>query len=97
MKVVWLPQAQGHFWNILATIRSERGDVVAAKWQRRIFDSAQQLEIMPHIGAEVPELGQTNIREVGFPPYRVIYRVSRDTCHILAVLHSRQSLSADEF
>ncbi len=95
MNVIWLPQAQEQYREILETIRRECGDVVAAKWQRRIFDSAKQLESLPQIGMEVPEIRNEAIREVGFAPYRVIYRLSTTHCHILAVIHSRQHLTSE--
>ncbi len=96
MKVIWMPKALANLADIGATIAWDHGIPVAEKWRDRIFGAAEQLESLPLIGAEVPEIGRNDIREVGFPPYRVIYRLRPDRCEILTVVHSRQSLSSDK-
>lgn len=79
-KVVWLPKALVRLAGIGRAIAWNLGIQVADKWRNRIFDPARQLEDFPRLGAVVRELGDKDIREVGFPPYRVIYRVTRDVC-----------------
>ena len=97
MQLIWTERALAQFDRILDSIAWECGFAVTEKWQDKIDAALAIVPEHPFIGSEVREFRREDIREVGVPPYRVIYRVSRDTCHILAVLHCRQSLSADEF
>ena len=96
MMVKWTALAKMRLDGILDTIARERGVAVAERWQRKIYSVTLQLQMLPLIGAEVQEFGREDIREVGVPPYRVVYCLSCNQCVILTVLHSRQSLSADE-
>ena len=97
MTVEWSAYASEHLQEIVRTIALERGFAVARKWKARLESVADQLAFLPQVGSIVREIGRDDIREVGFPPYRVIYRVLKDSCVIFAVLHSRQAIAKDEF
>ena len=43
-------------------------------------------------GRRVPEYHQDNVREIGEPPYRIIYRVTADVVQVLTIMHERQLL-----
>ncbi len=65
----------------------------------RILDKlekrAQTLESTPVRGRVVPELahfGIRNWRELIVKPYRIIYRIDKDTINVLAVLDGRRDL-----
>ena len=58
----------------------------------RIVARAEELDGQPASGAEVPEYGAPDIREVYEHPYRVIYRVEGEEVQIVAVLHSSRDL-----
>lgn len=54
----------------------------------RIVARTEALDGQPRLGAEVPEYGDPDIREVFEHPYRIIYRVSGPEIQVIAVLHS---------
>jgi toxin ParE1/3/4 len=58
----------------------------------RIIDRAAALDGQPHSGAEVPEYGDPDIREVFEHPYRILYRVNGPDIEVIAVLHSSRRL-----
>lgn len=49
----------------------------------------------PQIGRTVPEVGRDDTRELIVRPYRIIYRITNDAVHVLAVVHSRRDF--DQF
>lgn len=62
--------------------------VVAA----HIIARADQLNGQPLLGAEVPEYGDPNLREVYEHPYRILYRVDGPDVRIVAVIHSSRRM-----
>lgn len=95
MHLIWTECARAQFDHILDNIAWECGIAVTERWQDKIDAALEIVPEHPFIGSEVRELGRKDIREVGVPPYRVIYRVTRDSCYILSIIHSRQSIPND--
>ena len=59
----------------------------------RIVARADALDVQPLSGAEVPEYGDPDIREVFEHPYRIIYRVASPTdVEVVAVIHASRRL-----
>lgn len=58
----------------------------------RIVTRTETLGGHPLFGAEVPEYGDPDIREVFEHPYRIIYRVSGPDVQIVAVLHAARRM-----
>ena len=54
------------------------------------------LDGLPRIGKVVDELNDEKIREIPIYTYRIIYEVRTDDIFILAVVHKRQDLQADD-
>jgi len=72
-----------------------RDSLTAAKsFSRRIFETTDRLEENPQLGRMVPELGKTELREILFGRFRVIYRfeVDENTIDVLTVCHGAQRL-----
>lgn len=44
----------------------------------------------------VPEIGQSTLREVVEPPYRIVYRVRAELLEVAAVVHATRQFPADE-
>ena len=64
---------------------------MAVKPERR--PDAEPISVLkPLSGAEVPEYGDPDIREVFEHPYRIIYRVSGPDVQVLAVIHSSRRM-----
>ena len=61
--------------------------------KNRFFDLVSQLPKFPNIGRTVPEFEDPTIREIIFRNYRIIYHLLQEFIDILAVRHTRRSLS----
>jgi len=57
-----------------------------------IFDRIDTLQDHPDIGRMVPEFGQTFLRELIHPPFRIVYRHERNTVRIVRVWRSERQL-----
>ncbi|CAG9001131.1 MAG: hypothetical protein CENE_03148 [Candidatus Celerinatantimonas neptuna] len=94
MNVVWSPLALQKLGDAAEFIALD--DPAAAKnWVNNVFDRAALLSTMPEMGRLVPELPNTNYREIIFGHYRVIYSLSHEI-RILTVRNYRQLLSEDD-
>ena len=62
----------------------------------RLFDLGNELPTHPKLGRIVPELGNTMVRERFLYSYRLIYEVTDEAIHILAVLHGKRLLESVE-
>jgi toxin ParE1/3/4 len=58
----------------------------------RIVARTEALADQPHLGAEVEEYGDPDIREVFEHPYRIIYHIAGSDIEIVAVIHSSRRL-----
>jgi len=55
------------------------------------------LDALPRKGRKVPELNVDAVRELGLYSYRILYEIkSDDLIEVLAVIHKRQHLEAEE-
>jgi toxin ParE1/3/4 len=64
----------------------------------RLFDLADELPAHPELGRIVPELADPNIRERFLYSYRLVYELTENEIHILAVIHGKRLLeSLDRF
>ena len=59
----------------------------------RIVESAEKLQISPQMGRIVPEFDRTDIRELIFNSYRIVYFLKNDTVNILRVVHGARNLT----
>lgn len=89
MRVVWSPLALERVQTIAQEIAGER-PTPAARWMRGLFKRAHQLRQYPQSGRMAPDLARPEIRQLPYPPYRIIYRVERTRVLILTVRHGRQ-------
>ena len=61
-----------------------------------LFDLADELPTHPKLGRIVPELADPNVRERFLYSYRLIYEITAESIHILAVIHGKRLLESDE-
>ncbi len=66
----------------------------ARKVADEILDKSVDLLEFPEIGRKVPEVDESNIREVFVYSYRLIYELDGRNIHILAVIHCKRDLTA---
>ncbi|MFT5235522.1 MAG: plasmid stabilization system protein ParE [Shewanella sp.] len=94
MKVVWSPLALEKLGDAAEFIALDN-QLAAEDWLNEEFDKAELLSTMPEMGRRVPELPNTNYREIIFGHYRVIYSLSFEV-RILTVRNCRQRLTKDD-
>jgi len=94
LKVVWSPLAIEKLESIAKFIALDK-PTAADKWVNDIFDKTDLLSTQPEFGRQVPELLETNYREVIFGNYRIIYKVGNEV-NVLTLRNSRQLLSMDD-
>jgi len=58
-----------------------------------IFSAVDYLEQFPRSGRAVPEMSDTNLRELIIGSYRIIYDFNQSTVRVLTVIHSAQELN----
>jgi addiction module RelE/StbE family toxin len=94
-RLVWTRPALDDVQEIRSYIaRDSRryGRVVA----ERLVDAVERLREYPLSGRVVPEIGQSTLREVIEPPYRIVYRVRAQLLEVIAVVHSARQFPVDE-
>lgn len=89
MRIVWSPLALERVRHFAQEIAAER-PAVAKRWVRAIFARVHQLRALPLSGRIAPDLEQAEVRQLPYPPYRIIYRVDRSRILILTVRHGRE-------
>lgn len=68
-------------------------EVYAVSFIEKIFKAVEMLEKFPKMGREVPEANDSNIRELIFQNYRIIYRIHHDTVQIIAVIRGSRDIT----
>ena len=95
MKVVWSPLAIERVSEIAEYIALDK-PLASEKWVNSIFNKVKRLEMFPESGRIVPETNRSDMREIIFGNYRIIYRVEKERVSILTVRHGKQLLPIDE-
>jgi len=95
MNIIWSPLALDRVSEIAGYIAQDKPSA-AEKWVKAIFSKIEQLEVSPELGRIVPEIGNSQFRELIYYNYRIIYRIEKTQISILTVRHGRQILPIDE-
>jgi len=70
------------------------------RYARRVTDALVRktflLDELPRMGRKVPEHDEEDVRELALYSYRILYEIKAAQIDILAVIHKRQDLQADE-
>ena len=64
----------------------------AEKIALEFVEKTEILNSFPEAGRIVPEIGDTNIRELFVYSYRLIYEISPNKIEILALIHGKRNL-----
>ena len=59
----------------------------------RVFQVIERLKLFPESGRVVPEINDSNIRELILMNYRIIYKIDQDFIYILAIIHGSRNIS----
>ncbi len=91
-KVIWSPKALDQVDAIAEYIAND-SPFYAKQVVTRIIEASRRVESFPEIGAVVPELRNTSIREIRVYSYRSLYRiVNSQEIRIVGVVHGRRLL-----
>ncbi|MCH7803472.1 MAG: type II toxin-antitoxin system RelE/ParE family toxin [Acidobacteria bacterium] len=95
MRIVWSPLAVQRLREATEYIARDKPGA-AERWVGGAFEAVGRLAELPHSGRVVPELGRTDIREVIYGIYRIIYRVSPEAIFVLTVQPGKQLIDETE-
>ena len=95
MKVVWTPLAVDRASEITEHIALDN-PTAASQWVEGLFKTVERLAKFPKHGRVVPEVGRSDIRELLYESYRIIYRVELKRVSILTVRHGRRLIDKKE-
>ncbi|MGA7876967.1 MAG: type II toxin-antitoxin system RelE/ParE family toxin [Desulfoferrobacter sp.] len=95
MKIIWSPLALDRAAEIAEYIAQDKPSA-AEKWVDRIFSKVEQLKSSPALGRIVPEISNSQFRELIYGNYRIIYRIEKNQISILTIRHSKQILPVEE-
>jgi len=65
---------------------------VGDKLLKEIISQVERLADFPESGRIVPEFGIANLREVIFPPFRIVYRLDKNRARIVRIWRSERLL-----
>lgn len=93
--VKWTDHAKAQIRHIYEYIKQD-----SPFYARRVSESLVKktigLDALPRKGRKVPELNEDAVRELSLYSYRIIYEIKASHVEVLAVIHKRQDLQADE-
>jgi len=95
MKIVWSPLAVERASEIVDYIAQDK-PLAAAKWIHTVFSKVEQLGSNPELGRIVPEINESQFRELIYGNYRIIYHIGKKQISILTIRHGKQILPIDE-
>jgi plasmid stabilization system protein ParE len=93
MVIRWTAPAKEHLRRLHDTIALD-SPFYAKKVTQSIVEKSGRLELFPRSGRVVPELDDETLREILVYSYRLIYSILDDEVLILALVHTKQDLSA---
>jgi len=95
MKIIWSPLAIERASEIAEYIAQDKPSA-AEKWIDTVFSKVETLQSAPEIGRIVPEIQNSQFRELIYGNYRIIYRIEKKQISILTIRHGMQILPIDE-
>jgi toxin ParE1/3/4 len=95
MRIIWSPLAVDKASEIADYIAQDKPSA-AEKWIDTVFSKVKQIKSSPEIGRIVPEINDSQFRELIYSNYRIIYRIETKQISILTIRHGRQILPINE-
>lgn len=95
MRIIWSPLAVDRASEIADYIAQDKPSA-AEKWIDTVFSKIEQLKSSPEIGRIIPEINESQFRELIYGNYRIIYRIETKQISILTIRHGRQILPINE-
>jgi toxin ParE1/3/4 len=91
MRIIWTEPAVADLQNIKDYISNDSG-YYATVIIEKILKSVEGIKDFPRIGREVPEFEESEIREIIYSNYRIMYRIHEDFILVLAVVHGKRNI-----
>lgn len=91
VQITWTESAGNDLIDIKEYISLD-SELQAELFIEALYTKVQVLSKFPEIGKPVPELPETNYRELLFKRYRIIYRFSENEAFIISIHHSSRLL-----
>ncbi|MEA3420806.1 MAG: type II toxin-antitoxin system RelE/ParE family toxin [Acidobacteriota bacterium] len=95
MRIIWSPLAVDRASEIADYIAQDKPSA-AKKWIDTVFSKVEKLKSSHEIGRIVPEINDSQFRELIYGNYRIIYRIETKQISILTIRHGRQILPINE-
>ena len=93
--VIWTRHALAQLRHIHDYIAAD-SPLYAKRVSETFVTKCQGLDALPHLGRMLPELNDTNVRELSLYSYRIIYEIQANQIVVLAIVHKRKDLQPDE-
>jgi addiction module RelE/StbE family toxin len=90
-KITWSKTALNDIKSIASFIRKD-SHYYAKIFVKKLVSSVDRLDEFPLSGRIVPEFDDSQIREVIYQNYRIIYFYDNSQIKILSIVHSKQNL-----
>jgi len=90
-QVHWAESALDDLKDLLDFVRKD-SPAYANRLAVRLSGATRTLANFPRLGSIVPEIQEDAIREIWVRPYRVIYVIRGDDCHVMAIAHASRDL-----
>ncbi len=95
MKIIWSPLAIERATEIVDYISQDKPSA-AENWINTVFSKLESLEFLPEKGRIVPEIENSQFRELIYGNYRIVYRIEQKQISVLTIRHGMQILPVDE-
>ncbi|MBI9104457.1 MAG: type II toxin-antitoxin system RelE/ParE family toxin [Spirochaetales bacterium] len=92
IKIVWSEEAIKDIEEIISYI-SKDSELYAVNFASKIIGSVDSLRVYPEIGRIVPEFNNSEIREIIYRNYRIVYRISGKTIEIVTIFHGSKLIN----
>ena len=90
-EIRWSVAAELDLHDIEAYIARD-SPVYAIRLVDNIVEAVERLELLPRSGRIVPEFNRSDLREVIYGSYRIVYLASAQTVTILRVVHGSRDM-----
>ncbi|MEK7814195.1 MAG: type II toxin-antitoxin system RelE/ParE family toxin [Candidatus Desantisbacteria bacterium] len=90
-KLIWTEDGIKSLEDIIQYI-SKDSIYYASNFAEKILGAIENLIDFPLMGRVVPEYNNSDIREVIYQDYRIVYQVSKNVIYIMLVVHGSKNL-----
>jgi toxin ParE1/3/4 len=90
-RIIWSPNASDDLESICEFIAID-SEYYARSFAKGIIKGIERLVVFPESGRIVPEYNLSNVREIIYQNYRIVYRVKSEIIEIVTIVHSARLL-----